>query len=84
MSGGILFITVLIIIAIYFYMRHISRKRRRATDEIDTVRHYRENYLNYGLDKIQRQAKQINQNNGYRTYVTKYNSTEDFRERKGL
>ena len=62
MSGGILFITVLIIIAIYFYMRHISRKRRRATDEIDTVRHYRENYLNYGLDKKQRQAKQINQN----------------------
>ena len=37
MSGGILCITVLIIIAIYFYMRHASRKRRRATDEIDTV-----------------------------------------------
>ena len=83
MSGGILFITVIIIIAIYFYMRHTSRKRRRATDEIDTVRHYRENYLNYGSDR-KRQAKQLDKNNVYRTYVTKYNSNEDFRERKGL
>ena len=62
MSGGILFITVIIIIAIYFYMRHTSRKRRRATDEIDTVRHYRENYLNYGSDR-KRQAKQLDKNN---------------------
>lgn len=83
MSGGILFVTVIIVIAIYFYMRHTSKKRRRATDEINTVRHYRENYLNYGADK-KRQPKQIDPNNGYRTYVTKYNSTEDFRERKGL
>lgn len=83
MSGGILCITAIIVIAIYFYMRHTSRKRRRAADEIDTVRYYRENYLHYA-EKKQRQTRQIDQNSGYRTYVTKYNSTEDFRERKGL
>lgn len=83
MSGGILFITAVIIIAIYFYMRHTSRKRRRANESINTVRHYRENYLNYGSNK-KRQAKRLDQDNGYRTYVTKYNSTEDFRERNGL
>lgn len=83
MSGGILIITVIIVFAIYIYMRHSSKKRKRAIEEIDTVRYYREKYLRSGsADK--RSPKHISPDNGYRTYVTKYNSTEDFRERKGL
>lgn len=83
MSTGILVLTVIIVFAIYIYMRHSSRKRRRAMDEIDTVRYYHENYLRSRSDN-RRQSKQIDQQNGYRTYVTKYNSSEDYRERKGL
>lgn len=83
MSTGILILTVIIVFAIYLYMRHASKKRKRAMDEIDTVRYYHENYLRSGQNK-KRNHKQIDQDNGYRTYVTKYNSSEDYRERKGL
>lgn len=83
MSTGIMILTVIIVFAIYIYMRHIFRKRKRAMDELDTVRYYHENYLKYGSNKKHR-PRQIDSDNGYRTYVTKYNSTEDFRERNGL
>lgn len=82
MSGSILVITAIIVIAIYIYMRHTFKKRRRAVDEIDTVQYYRENYLKSGPNN--KRSGKINQTDGYRTYVTKYNSTEDYRERKGL
>ena len=42
MSGGILVITVIIVFAIYIYMRHSFKKRKRAVEEIDTVRYYHE------------------------------------------
>jgi hypothetical protein len=83
MSGGILVITVIIVFAIYIYMRHSFKKRKRAVEEIDTVRYYHENYLRSSSGK-KRSVKHIDQDNGYRTYVTKYNSNEDYRERKGL
>lgn len=83
MSGGILVITVIIVFAIYIYMRHSFKKRKRAVEEIDTVRYYHEKYLRSGSGK-KRSVKHIDQDNGYRTYVTKYNSNEDYRERKGL
>ena len=59
------------------------QKTRDAMNEIDTVRYYHENYLQSRSDK-RRQTKHLDKDNGYRTYVTKYNSTEDYRERKGL
>lgn len=83
MSTAILILTVIIVFAIYIYMRHTFKKRRRAIDEIDTVHYYHENYLRSGANK-KRQPKHIDPDNGYRTYVTKYNSTEDYRERNGL
>ncbi len=83
MPTGILILTVIIVFAIYLYMRHSSKKRKRAMDEIDTVRYYHENYLRSEQNK-KRQNKLVGQNDGYRTYVTKYNSSEDYRERKGL
>lgn len=83
MSVGTLVLTIIIVFAIYFYMRHSSKKRQRAMDEIDTVRYYHENYLKSGRNK-KRQTTNTDSDNGYRTYVTKYNSSEDYRERKGL
>lgn len=83
MSIGVLFLTLLIVFAIYFYMRHAAKKRKRAMDEINTVQYYRDNYLKSGSSR-QRRTPRVDADNGYRTYVTKYNSTEDYRERKGL
>lgn len=74
---GVIIITVVIVIAIYFYMHHAS-KRNRAAD-IDSVKAYHENY------KRDRTRRNLNKtDNAYRTYVTKYNSTEDYRERRGV
>lgn len=74
---GIIVLTVIMVVAIYFYMRR-SAKRNRAAD-IDFIKTYHENY------KRDRTRKNIQKtDNAYRTYVTKYNSTEDYRERRGL
>lgn len=69
-------LTVIIVIAIYFYMRHAA-KRNRAED-IDSVKAYHDSYKR---DRTKR--KPYGTDSGYRTYVTKYNSTEDYRERRG-
>lgn len=74
---GIIICTVIIVIVIYLYMRHAA-KRNRAAD-MDFVKSYHDNY------KRDRTKKNIHKtDNVYRTYVTKYNSTEDYREPKGL
>lgn len=74
--GGALILTVIIVIAIYFYMHHTA-KRRRAED-IDSVKSYHENYK-----RSRTRQNSHSTDIGYRTYVTKYNSTEDYRERRG-
>lgn len=73
MTGAII-LTVIIVIAIYFYMRHTA-KRNRAAD-IDSIKAYHDNYKR---DRTRR--KPYAADSAYRTYVTKYNSTEDYRER---
>ena len=76
--GGALILTVIIVIIIYIYMYHAAKRRRRRAEDIDFVQSYHENY------KRSRTRKNPNSTDGgYRTYVTKYNSTEDYRERRG-
>lgn len=65
---------IVAVIAIYFYMRHTT-KRRRASD-IDSIKQYHNNY------KRKRTRNTHGSDHTYRTYVTKYNSTEDYRERR--
>ena len=76
MSGAMI-LTVIIVIAIYLYMRHAAKRRR--SEDIDFVKSYHENYKRSRTRKNPHGA-----DSGYRTYVTKYNSTEDYRERKGI
>ena len=76
MTGAII-LTVIIVIAIYFYMRHAA-KRNRAAD-INSIKTYHENYKRGSTRK-----KTSGTDTAYRTYVTKYNSTEDYRERRGM
>lgn len=77
--SGTLILTVIIVIAICLYMRHAAKRRRTRTEDIDFVKSYHENY------KRSRTRKSApSTDSGYRTYVTKYNSTEDYRERRGM
>ena len=76
---SIIILTVIIVIAIYFYMRRASKRSRARTADMDFIKSYHDNY------KRDRTRKNIQKtDNAYRTYVTKYNSSEDYRERKGL
>lgn len=74
---GIIICTVIIVIAIYLYMRHAAKRSRTA--DMDFVKTY---HNNYNRDRTKKNIQKTD--NAYRTYVTKYNSTEDYREPKGL
>ena len=75
---GVIILTAIIVIAIYFYMHHAAKRNRTRTADMDFVKTYHENY------KRDRTRKNIQKtDNAYRTYVTKYNSSEDYRERGG-
>ena len=76
---GTLILTVIIVIAIYLYMRHIAKRRRTRVENIDFVKSYHENYK-----RSRTRKSSPGTDSGYRTYVTKYNSTEDYRERRGM
>ena len=76
---GVIIITVIIVIAIYFYMNHAAKRSRKRTADMDFIKTYHDNY------KRDRTRKNIQKtDNAYRTYVTKYNSSVDYRERGGL
>lgn len=77
--SGTLILTVIIVIAIYLYMRHTAKRRRTRSDDINFVKSYHENYKRSRTRKNPHST-----DNSYRTYVTKYNSTEDYRERRGM
>ena len=74
---GIIICTVIIVIAIYLYMRHTAKHKRTA--DMDFVKTY---HANYKRDRTKKDIQK--KDNAYRTYVTKYNSSEDYRERGGL
>lgn len=74
---SVMVLTVLIVIAIYIYMHHAA-KRNRAAD-IDSVKAYHKNYK-----RDMTRKKSSGTDGAYRTYVTKYNNSEDYRERNGL
>lgn len=76
--GGALILTVIIVIIIYIYMYHAAKRRRKRAEDIDFVKSYHENYKHSKTRKSPH-----NTDSGYRTFVTKYNSTEDYRERRG-
>ena len=76
---GVIILTVIFVFVIYFYMRHAAKRNRTRTADMDFIKTYNDNY------KRDRTRKNIQKtDNAYRTYVTKYNSSEDYRERGGL
>ena len=72
---SVLFFTLLVSVLIFFYMRYATKRRNKRTAEIDSVRDDHESY-----ERIRTRRALRDRNSGYQTYVTKYNSTEDYRE----
>ena len=73
---SVLLFTALIVVLIFFYMRHKAKARHRDIANIDSVRDYHAAY-----DRVRTYRNVRDRQSGYQTYVTKYNSTEDYRER---
>lgn len=72
---GVLFLTLLVSVLIFFYMRYATKRRKKRSAEIDSVRDYHESY-----ERIRTRRALRDRHSGYQTYVTKYNSPEDYRE----
>lgn len=68
--------TLLIAVLIFFYMRHAAKKRKQHSAELNSVRDFHASY-----DRVKTRRELRDRHSGYQTYVTKYNSTEDYRER---
>ncbi len=72
MVGAIVLVAIFVII-IYAYMRHKTKKR--SSNDIDSVQRYHASY-----DQIRKRQELRDRQNAVRKYVTKYNSSEDYRE----
>ena len=73
---SVLLFTAIVVVLIFVYMRRKARKNSEHTQNINSVRDYHASY-----DRIRSLSELRDKNNGYKTYETKYNSSEDYRER---
>lgn len=73
---GVIVLTVVMVIIIFLYMRHKSKQN--PVSEMNTVQDYHESF-----ERIHTRKELRDKQNAYQNYVTKYNSSEDYRERNG-
>lgn len=76
MIGTIVF-TTLVVLVIFFYMHRKAKQNRRRLEDLNSVRDFHASY-----DRIRTHKNVRDRQNNYHTYVTKYNSTEDYREKR--
>lgn len=72
----VILFTALVALLIFAYMHYTTKRRKSKIADLDSVRDYHASY-----DRIKTRRELRDRQNAYRTYVTKYNSTEDYRER---
>lgn len=73
---SVILFTLLVAVLIFFYMRHSAKRRKRKSSELDSIRDFHASY-----DRVKTRRELRDRHSGYHPYVTKYNSTEDYRER---
>ena len=73
---SVILFTLLIAVLNFFYMRHTARKRKKHSAQLNSVKDFHASY-----DRVKTRRELRDRHSGYQTYVTKYNSTEDYRER---
>lgn len=72
--AGVIVATMVFVIFIYVYMRHKSRTN--SVSNMNTVQDYHEAH-----ERIKNRKELRDKQNSYRNYITKYNSSEDYREK---
>lgn len=74
---SVLLFTALVVVLIFFYMTRKSKRDRKKSADLNSVRDYHAAY-----DRVRTHKNVRDKQNNYQTYVTKYNSTEDYREKR--
>lgn len=69
----------LIFVYIFTYLR--MKKTKKKNNNINSVRDFRQSYSH--LYENSQTGRKTVQTPEYRNYVTKYNSSEDYREKRG-
>ncbi|MBO5209296.1 MAG: hypothetical protein J6B68_08125 [Lachnospiraceae bacterium] len=76
----VLFLLVAFLVVVYVYTFIKLKKSKEKTKNIDTVKHFHDNYKHLtGVERANNNSS--NTTTSYEKYVTKYNSTEDYREK---
>lgn len=77
MAGFFIMILVLLA-AVYIYSLSKIKKNRKKLNEMNTIQDIHDSYRRFS-GKTKPQEK--NHSDGYQYYITKYNSSEDYREK---
>ena len=84
--NGIIKVGILLLIFVIFMYAYSFRKikkNREKTNNINSVRDFHNNYQHVmsGKERSNNKSAQQSESDYYRRYVTKYNSSEDYREK---
>lgn len=70
------------IVIVYVYLYIKIKKNREKTRNINSIRDFNNAYEHLSGRPKRIKTDKYNQNNQYNNYVTKYNSSEDYREKR--
>ena len=62
---GVIIFTLLIAVLIFLYMRHTTRKRKKRSAELNSVKDFHASY-----DRVRTRRELRDRHSGYQTYVT--------------
>lgn len=74
--AGVFILTTIIVIVIFIFLH------RKAKNNISSGGSFVQDY-HESFDRVRSRKELRDRQNGYQTYVTRYNSSEDYRERNG-
>lgn len=75
----ILFLIFLVVVYVYTFLK--LKKSKEKTKQINTIQKFHDNYKHLTGTVSPTENMKNDKNTNYTKYVTKYNSTEDYREK---
>lgn len=69
----------IVIVYVYSYVK--MKKNKEKTRNIDSIRDFNNSYDHLRDKKTPTRLNNQNKDNQYKPYITKYNSSEDYREK---
>lgn len=75
----ILLLIFLVVVYVYTFLK--LKKSKEKTKQINTIQKFHDNYKHLTGIMPSDKKKETGNNTNYTKYITKYNSSEDYRER---